>query len=262
MKTDNREWLGIWIPKEIYLNQDVCWSAKIIFMEIHSFTANGKECYISNAHLAEFLNISETQVSKHISTLIEKGWIKQTSFDGRKRYLQSCLSSDFKADLNQTSRQSSIEFQSSLEENFNHTNTINNTDTKTSTTFADSKKSAKNDEDYKISVEAYFTFYEKKSGMKPKFDGVDGKALKSVLKFLQKLADEGGNVHTKSELLKIIFDNWTKIEPWLQERFTIRDINTNLNKILTNLKNGKANATDRSKTDLANYAQELTGKRY
>lgn len=145
-----------------------------------------------------------------------------------------------------------------------HNTTISNTTIidETINSFADSKKSAKNDEDYKISVEAYFTFYEKKSGLKPKFDGVDGKALKAILKFLQKISDEGGNVHTKAELLKIIFDNWTKIEPWLQERFTIRDINTNLNKILTNLKNGKANATDRSKADLTNYAQELTGKRY
>lgn len=37
MKAADRNFQGIWIPKRIYLNQEVNWYAKILFLEIHSF---------------------------------------------------------------------------------------------------------------------------------------------------------------------------------------------------------------------------------
>ena len=33
-----RQIKGIWIPIEIYLDKSVCWTAKLIFLEIDSFT--------------------------------------------------------------------------------------------------------------------------------------------------------------------------------------------------------------------------------
>lgn len=109
---------GVWIPLEIFDNKEVCWTAKILFMQIDSFTENGKECFFSNAHLAEKMGVSGTQISKHINKLIEIGWIKQVGFDGRKRYLESCLDYGFKADLNQSLRQKSTEVQGSMELEF------------------------------------------------------------------------------------------------------------------------------------------------
>ena len=86
---------GIWIPRSIYLSTEVNWCAKILFMEIHSFTENGRECYMSNRYMASFLNISERQVSRYISELKAKGWIEETAFNGRKRYLRSLLHFEF-----------------------------------------------------------------------------------------------------------------------------------------------------------------------
>lgn len=96
MKTTERNFQGIWIPRSIYLNTEVNWYAKILFMEIHSFTENGMECYMSNKYIASFLNISERQVTRYISQLKSLGWIEETSFNGRKRYLKSLLSFGFK----------------------------------------------------------------------------------------------------------------------------------------------------------------------
>ena len=105
---NERDFKGIWIPKEIYLAK-IPWMAKILYCEIDSFTKNGKECFISNKYFADFLGISETLVSKYISLLKEYNLIKETGFDGRKRYLSSIvggrLEENFKAGSNKTSRQ-------------------------------------------------------------------------------------------------------------------------------------------------------------
>src|SRR5665811_1375638 len=96
MKAADRNFHGIWIPKMIYLSTEVNWYAKILFLEIHSFTENGMECYMSNKYIASFLNISERQVSRYISELKTIGWIEETAFDGRKRYLRSALRFSFR----------------------------------------------------------------------------------------------------------------------------------------------------------------------
>ncbi len=99
MKAADRNFQGIWIPKMIYLNTEVNWYAKILFLEIHSFTENGKECYMSNGYISSFLNISERQVSRYISELKTIGWIEEVSFDGRRRYLRSALEFNFRTDV-------------------------------------------------------------------------------------------------------------------------------------------------------------------
>ncbi len=91
MKPRERNFQGIWIPRSIYLNTQVNWHAKILFLEIHSFTENGRECYISNRYIASFLQISERQVTRYISLLKSLGWIAETSFNGRRRYLKSLI---------------------------------------------------------------------------------------------------------------------------------------------------------------------------
>src|SRR5680860_827540 len=95
MKAADRNFQGIWIPKMIYLSTEVNWYAKILFLEIHSFTENGRECYMSNGYISTFLNISERQVSRYISELKAIGWIEEIAFDGRKRYLKSALRFSF-----------------------------------------------------------------------------------------------------------------------------------------------------------------------
>ncbi|MCM4171827.1 helix-turn-helix domain-containing protein [Arenibacter sp. TNZ] len=91
MKPEERNFQGIWIPRVIYLNSDANWYAKILFLEIHSFTESGRECFMSNRHIATFLHISERQVTRYISELKTLGWIEETAFNGRRRYLKSLL---------------------------------------------------------------------------------------------------------------------------------------------------------------------------
>ena len=97
MSSRDRDFQGIWIPKAIYLNKEANWYAKILFLEIHGLTEKGMECYMSNGYMASILNVSQRQVSRYVSELKALGWIEETSFNGRKRYLRSLLRFDDKA---------------------------------------------------------------------------------------------------------------------------------------------------------------------
>ena len=83
---NNRDFKGVWIPKEIWLNKDLTALDKFIFAEIDSLD-NDNHCIASNEYLAEFCGCSSNKVSTSISKLIKMGLIEQVSFDGRHRKL-------------------------------------------------------------------------------------------------------------------------------------------------------------------------------
>jgi len=85
---NKRQFLGIWIPRAIYLNKDLTWTEKILLVEIHSLD-NEKGCFASNDYFAEFLAVTTTTISTSISRLKQMGLVKQISFDGRTRVLKA-----------------------------------------------------------------------------------------------------------------------------------------------------------------------------
>lgn len=86
-----RDFKGVWIPKEIWLDERLTALEKVILVEIDSLDSTDAHCWKSNENLAEFCQCSATKVSNAISKLIKLGYVKVNSFDGRKRRLQSCL---------------------------------------------------------------------------------------------------------------------------------------------------------------------------
>ena len=113
-----RNFKGVWIPKEVYLNKELSWSEKILFIEIDSLD-NEKGCFASNDYFADFIGVSNTRISKMTSKLKEQGLIRQESFDGRQRILHSIMKYD-KADLNKSSKQNDTKVQSRDEQKFKH----------------------------------------------------------------------------------------------------------------------------------------------
>jgi len=66
-----RDFKGIWIPKEIWLCKDLTLQEKIFFIEIHSLD-NKDGCFASNSYFSNFFNISRSRVSQIINSLIQK----------------------------------------------------------------------------------------------------------------------------------------------------------------------------------------------
>lgn len=87
-----RDFKGIWISKEIWLDTRLNALEKIILAEIDSLDNEEKGCFASNKYLADFCQCSETKVSTAISKLIEFGYLYLEKFNGRERILKSRLS--------------------------------------------------------------------------------------------------------------------------------------------------------------------------
>ena len=87
----SRDFKGVWIPKEIWLNTDLTIIDKCILTEIHSLD-NEYHCIASNEYFAEFCQCSERKVTDSIKKLCELGYIEIISFDGRRRTISSNLS--------------------------------------------------------------------------------------------------------------------------------------------------------------------------
>ena len=83
-----RDFKGIWIPKEIWLSDQLSLMEKILFVEIHSLD-NERGCYASNRHFSEFFGVSERQIQTYIAALKKKGFITVTIKDRYDRVMRA-----------------------------------------------------------------------------------------------------------------------------------------------------------------------------
>ena len=79
-----REFKGVWIPKEVWLNSELSLTEKALLAEIDSFTGEGKAFYKSNETIQEEYKVSRPTISKALKKLEGMGFIK-VEFDGRRR---------------------------------------------------------------------------------------------------------------------------------------------------------------------------------
>lgn len=86
-----RDFKGIWIPAEVWLDERLNPLEKVILMEIDSLDCSDKGCYASNEYIAGFCQCSESKVAHAVTRLVELGYVSRKSFDGRQRILQSSL---------------------------------------------------------------------------------------------------------------------------------------------------------------------------
>ena len=67
---------GIWIPFEILTNKDLSDKEKLIYSIILYFSKEKDYCSVTNNQLAELLNLTTNHVSKLISLLNSKKYVK------------------------------------------------------------------------------------------------------------------------------------------------------------------------------------------
>lgn len=113
---DERGFKGIWVPKEIWLDDRLTALEKVIFAEIDSLD-NDFGCAVSNAKLAGFCGCTERKITQAISKLKGFGLIEEVSFDGRQRILKSCMHYFVEADPNKSTGQTRTKQQCRVEQN-------------------------------------------------------------------------------------------------------------------------------------------------
>ena len=79
-----RDFKGIWIPSEIWLNKDLSLIEKCFIVEIDSLD-NSDGCFASNGYFAEFFSISKSRCSQIIKGLETKEFISiQYHYEGKQ----------------------------------------------------------------------------------------------------------------------------------------------------------------------------------
>ena len=71
----NRDFRGIWIPKDIWLNKDLSTNEKVLLAEIDSLGGSSDGCFASNQYFADFFDLSKDRISRLVSGLKNKGYI-------------------------------------------------------------------------------------------------------------------------------------------------------------------------------------------
>jgi hypothetical protein len=134
---ENRDFKGIWIPKEIWLNTELSIIEKVLLVEIDSLDNSERGCFASNEYLASFVQLSEGRVANIISDLKKRKFIIQVFFDGRNRGLrisksESSFNENVKPDLTKTGKQTTRKRE--------HNNTVNKTTNNTDYILSENSK--------------------------------------------------------------------------------------------------------------------------
>jgi len=118
-----REFLGIWIPAEVWLDQRLTMTEKAFMAEVESFSKNGKTFHKSNDTIRQQYGITPKTVQRIIKKLVELELL-ECYFNGRVRHLS----------LGSMGKMSSLHGKNvdSASSKFPHTNTVERTTNNTS----------------------------------------------------------------------------------------------------------------------------------
>ena len=243
----NRDFKGVWIPREIWLCPDLTFIEKCLLIEIDSLD-NDEHCFASNEYLAKFLDCSPTSISKGISKLKKMGLVRLESFDGRTRQIRSNL----KAALHNL-QGSLTESEGLPGEKCKYNNTVNKTDNKPVRKVEPTAPPESNSAEksiYKLFIEIYDTWYKNRNdGIPPKIDGANGSAAKALIGHFKNIVkaraakdnvilDEKSEIEKVLESWSLVLNGWDGIEPFYQDKTRLIDINSNIQNIINQIKNG------------------------
>lgn len=93
-----KQYTGVWIPADVMESEELSPIEKILYGEIAGF----RECYASNAWLANRIGRTERTVKRLIAHLIECGFIEKCGFNGRFRLIRVCQNCHVSRDKNDT----------------------------------------------------------------------------------------------------------------------------------------------------------------
>ena len=79
-----RDFKGIWIPKEIWLDHNLSPTEKCLLAEIHSLD-QGNGCYASNKYLGDFIGKNRQTVANMLVNLRKEGYIKDIGLNGDRK---------------------------------------------------------------------------------------------------------------------------------------------------------------------------------
>lgn len=93
-------------------------------------------------------------------------------------------------------------------------------------------------QNYQTCLDIYFTFIKQRTSVKPKMSGGEGKALKELIVYFDSIVFDKEDPQAVPKAFQYLFDNWQRIEPFLQGQLKLMQINSNITNILNQIRNG------------------------
>lgn len=90
-----RNFKGIWIPKEIWLHNELSFFEKCLWAEINSLDDEERGCTASNEYLCKIFNIHEKTLQRGLAKLKSLKFVYVEKFDGRERSLRAPIKDIF-----------------------------------------------------------------------------------------------------------------------------------------------------------------------
>ena len=97
--TISRDFKGIWISREIWLDDRLGFFEKCLLAELDSLSGSDG-CFASNEYLANFFQMKERKIQEGLSLLKSLGYVTQESFDGRTRILRTNVQKNRNVEFN------------------------------------------------------------------------------------------------------------------------------------------------------------------
>ena len=123
---------------------------------------------------------------------------------------------------------------------------------------------------YARMVEIYFDWFKGLSGVSPKFGQAEGASLKQLINYFKILykanKKEGENEFDEvTKMFSFIFSHWNLIDPFYQKQTKLTQINSNIQNIINDIKNGhgkkqQSNSKDKSEHARGERLQDAFGR--
>ena len=118
----NRDFKGVWMPKEIWLHPMLSIQAKALWAELSSlYNPERGGCYASDEYLANFLGLKKSRLHEVFKELRTQHLLEKVSFDGRTRVLKALDPDPDTANREETGSQGSGIPESTSPESRNYT---------------------------------------------------------------------------------------------------------------------------------------------
>ena len=88
MERHERDFKGVWIPRDIWLSDQLSLMEKVLFVEINSLD-NERGCFASNRYFATFFSVSDRQIRTYLSSLKEHGFVTVTVKNQNERVIRT-----------------------------------------------------------------------------------------------------------------------------------------------------------------------------
>jgi len=120
---------GIFVPMEIWNLGELHPNERVLLAEVLNFEAQGKQCFASNAHFADLLNVSEATARGYISKLVNAGFLVREGDRYNRRLRKSAqTNAQIRADECVNPRKRARKSTQTSAQNSAHNKTDNKTD--------------------------------------------------------------------------------------------------------------------------------------